>query len=298
MNTRVYLLHSLCKIYHMLNIKNYYCALGVVLVVALGCDSSQSKKEENTTPADTLATANKDTVQLPEPYATKSSINFSDVKEWPQGQTPTAPAGFTVTKFADTLRNPRWIYIGPNGDIFVAESSTKTGDIKTKIKDVVSGKNKSENTEGSANRITLFRDSDHNGWPYAYFGPHEDPRLKGQAPDMVKKTVVPDVSLGAHTASLGLAFDEKNILPGKYKGGAFIGQHGSWNRSRLAGYKVAFVPFKDGKPTGRVEDFLTGFVKGEDEVYGRPVGVAFTPDGSLLVADDAGNTIWRVTASK
>ncbi|HTI10818.1 MAG TPA: sorbosone dehydrogenase family protein [Puia sp.] len=137
------------------------------------------------------------------------------------------------------------------------------------------------------------------GWPYAYFGPHEDPRLKGQRPDLVAKTIAPDVSVGAHTASLGLAFYTKKAFPGKYQGGAFIGQHGSWNRSVFAGYKVIFVPFHDGKP-GRPEDFLTGFIADEskNEVYGRPVGVLVLGDGSLLVADDAGNTIWRVSAAK
>lgn len=110
---------------------------------------------------------------------------------------------------------------------------------------------------------------------------------------------MPDVALGAHTASLGLAFDEGNILPGKYSGGAFIGQHGSWNRSQLSGYKVVFVPFKGGKPAGEPEDFLTGFMAGKDkDVYGRPVGIAFTKTGTMLVADDAGNTIWRVTVEK
>lgn len=138
------------------------------------------------------------------------------------------------------------------------------------------------------------------GWPYAYFGRHEDPRMKDkQRPELVQKTIVPDLALGAHTASLGLAFDEKEILPGKYKGGAFIGQHGSWNRSQMVGYKVVFVPFANGKPGGKPEDFLTGFVAGnENDVYGRPAGIAFTKDGNMLVADDAGNRIWRVSADK
>jgi glucose/arabinose dehydrogenase len=117
-----------------------------------------------------------------------------------------------------------------------------------------------------------------------------------QQPDLVAKAIVPDVSLGAHTASLGLAFYTDSVLPKKYHNGAFIGQHGSWNRSTLAGYKVVFVPFKNGKPSGKPEDFLTGFIADKDksEVYGRPVGIAVAKDGALLVADDAGNTIWRV----
>lgn len=137
------------------------------------------------------------------------------------------------------------------------------------------------------------------GWPYAYFGPNEDPRMKGLQPDLVKKTLVPDVNLGAHTASLGLAFYSNTLFPQKYKNGAFIGQHGSWNRSSFSGYKVAFVPFNNNLP-GKPENFLTGFIADENlnEVYGRPVGVYVTSDGNLLVADDAGNRIWKVTYTK
>jgi glucose/arabinose dehydrogenase len=134
------------------------------------------------------------------------------------------------------------------------------------------------------------------GWPYSYFGSHEDPRKAGQRPDLVAKAIVPDVALGAHTASLGLAFYRGGSFPATYQGGAFIGQHGSWNRSQFAGYRVVFVPFEAGRPAAGAEDFLTGFIKDEarNEVYGRPVGVAVARDGALLVADDAGKTIWRV----
>lgn len=144
--------------------------------------------------------------------------------------------------------------------------------------------------------ITSVKDGAFYGWPYAYFGQHEDPRLKGANPALVKKTIVPDVAVGSHTASLGLAFYTNNKFPLKYQGGAFIGQHGSWNRSKFSGYKVAFVPFKDGKPTGPLQDFLTGFIAdgNKSEVYGRPVGVAVAPDGALLVADDVSGIIWRV----
>ena len=143
--------------------------------------------------------------------------------------------------------------------------------------------------------VTSVKDGGFYGWPYAYFGQHEDPRLKGQRPDLVAKTLVPDVPVGAHTASLGLAFYTKNNFPKKYNGGAFVGQHGSWNRSIFSGYKVIFIPFTNGRP-GQPEDFLTGFIASEEkaEVYGRPVGVTVLPDGSMLVADDAGNVIWRV----
>lgn len=138
------------------------------------------------------------------------------------------------------------------------------------------------------------------GWPYAYFGKHEDPRRKGENPDLVSKTIVPDVPLGAHTASLGLTFYTAQQFPEKYKNGAFIGQHGSWNRSSLAGYQVAFVPFKNGKAAGSFEPFLTGFIadKEKGDVYGRPVGVLQIADGSLLVADDVSGIVWRVSHNK
>ena len=147
--------------------------------------------------------------------------------------------------------------------------------------------------------ITSVKEGAFYGWPYAYFGQNEDPRLKGQNPELVKSTIVPDIPVGAHTASLGLAFYTAKKFPAKYQGGAFIGQHGSWNRSELAGYKVAFVPFTQGKPSGKLEDFLTGFVADKDQskVYGRPVGVAVAQDGALLVADDVSGIIWRVTAN-
>jgi glucose/arabinose dehydrogenase len=135
------------------------------------------------------------------------------------------------------------------------------------------------------------------GWPYSYFGKHIDPRMKDDPrPDMVAKAIVPDVSLGAHTASLGLAFYTKKEFPQHYQNGMFIGQHGSWNRKILAGYKVVFIPFANGKPAGKPEDFLTGFIADlkKDEVHGRPVGVTVISDGSLLVADDASQCIWKV----
>lgn len=137
------------------------------------------------------------------------------------------------------------------------------------------------------------------GWPYSYFGQHKDPRMeKEQRPDLVAKAIVPDVPLGSHTASLGLVFYSKNNFPAKYRNGMFIGQHGSWNRSVLSGYKVVFVPFANGKPSGPPEDFLTGFIADLDkkEVYGRPVNLAVLQNGTLLLADDAANTIWAITA--
>jgi glucose/arabinose dehydrogenase len=432
-----------------------------LIILACSCNSAADKKEAHAGDTATVTTAAQSQLELPAPYATESKTKFSKVIGWSGAQVPVAPAGFTVTKFADGLDNPRWIYQAPNGDIFVAESNTETDGFK-KVKAVVTGKSKSQNTGGSANRITLFRDADKDGkyelrktflsglnrplgmlvlnnsfyvantdgllqypyqpqetslksqpkkvlalpaggynnhwtrniianadgskiyisvgsgsnvaehgmenevrraaileinpdgsgervfasglrnpvgmdwapgtsvlwtavnerdglgddlvpdyitsvkeggfygWPYSYFGQHEDPRLKGQGKELVAKAVVPDLPVGAHTASLGLAFYDKDIFPSKYQGGAFIGQHGSWNRSALSGYKVLFVPFSNGKPSGEPEDFLTGFIANHDkaEVYGRPAGVTVLADGSLLVADDAGNTIWQVSAAK
>lgn len=400
---------------------------------------------------------------LPLPFETPSTKNFSKVIGWKDGKVPVAPAGFTVTKFADGLKHPRWIYVGNNGDIFVAESNTilkgilkfgakisrkiktqhigesenritmfrdtnkdglpenrytfaenlnqpfgmlildnhfyvgntdallqfdyKSGDNKlsgngtaivslpagkynrhwarniitnksnTKIYIAVgSGSNVAEkgldneirradilevNTDGTGERIyasglrnpagmdwapgtktlwtavnerdelgdnlvpdylTSVKDGGFYGWPYAYYGQHEEPRMKEHArPDLVSKTITPDVSLGSHTASLGLVFYNKQTFPSRYHNGAFVAQHGSWNRKELSGYKVVFVPFVNGKPAGPPEDFLTGFkVEGstDSEVRGRPVDVALLADGSMLVTDDVNNTIWRVTANK
>ncbi len=415
--------------------------------IALGCqDKNKKAKEENTTPADSVATQT-ETVNLPEPFASKSVENYSKIIGWSAGKMPVAPDGFVVGKLADSLDHPRWIYVGDNGDIFIAESNSPHG-----VLEKISGKNK------SADRITLLRDADNDGipetrtvflkglnepfgmliigdkfyvantdglmvfpyktgqttisdkgkkivslpagprhwtrnivtnaaknkiyiavgsstneaengidketrranilevnldgsgekvyasglrnpvgmdwapgtqtlwtavnerdelgddlvpdyltsvreggfygWPYSYFGQHEDPRMKEKnRPDLVKTAIVPDVSLGSHTASLGLVFYKGAGFPAKYQGGAFIGQHGSWNRSVLSGYKVVYIPFKNGKPSGAMEDFLSGFISdaSKSEVFGRPVGVAVAKDGSLLVDDDGGNIIWRVT---
>jgi len=146
--------------------------------------------------------------------------------------------------------------------------------------------------------ITSVKEGAFYGWPYSYYGQHEDPRMKGQKPELVKSAIAPDLAVGSHTASLGLAFYTGDKFPAKYKNGAFIGQHGSWNRSKLSGYKVAFVPFSNGKPAGKMEDFLSGFIANADksEVYGRPVDVAVAKDGSILVADDVSSTIWRVAS--
>jgi glucose/arabinose dehydrogenase len=396
---------------------------------------------------------------LPQPYATKSSIKFSNVIGWPEGKTPIAPVGFTVTRYASGFDNPRNIFVGNNGDIFVSEGATKITGFK-RIGAKLIGADKAQNIDGGGNRVVLLRDTDNDGtpdlkttfleglnqpfgmtivgsyffvantdglwrypykegdaqlttqgekilelpaggynnhwtrnllaspdgkkiyislgsasnigehgmtiefrranileinpdgsgeriyasglrnpvgtdfepvtgkiwtavnerdglgddlvpdfltsvqdggfygWPYSYFGMHLDPRVEPQKPELVATSIVPDVDLGAHTASLGLAFYDAKAFPAAYHGGAFIGQRGSWNRSSFAGYKVAFVPFKDGRPSGKPQDFLTGFIADAEkgDVYGRPVGVAVAADGALLVADDSSNTVWRVAA--
>lgn len=383
--------------------------------------------------------------ELPEPYATESVEVRSRVIGWPEGRTPTAPAGFKVTAFAKDLDNPRWIHVLENGDILVSEAKTRP-----------KGQTNDSPDDVSADRITLFRDADGDGvpelrhrfladlnqpfgmlqrgdqfyvantdgvyvypytrgqttltgkgrkildlpaggynnhwtrnivaspdgqylyvtvgsasnngeygleeekrranilrirpdgsdetvyaaglrnpngiafkqgrmwtavnerdhlgdnlvpdyiteveqgafygWPYAYFGPIEDPRLKGKAPELVQKTRVPDFSVGPHVAAMDITFYDGTAFPAKYRGGALVGLHGSWNRAQLNGYKVLFVPFSGNAPVDAAEDFLTGFVKegSTTEAYGRPVASAVLADGSVLVSDDAGNTIWRV----
>jgi glucose/arabinose dehydrogenase len=416
--------------------------LSISFLAVLTACNGQSKAEKETIskqPSVVVKTAIGD-LTLPAPYATESKTKNSKVLGWPEGKTPKAPEGFTVTKFADGFDNPRWSYIAPNNDIFVVESGTRTsknqiivlrdtdkdGKFETRevflkglnrpfgmliLKDffyvantdglyrypyknaplkletqgvkivelpaggynnhwtrniisnpeetkiyiaVGSGSNVGENgmdkevrraaileinPDGTGEKIyadglrnpmgmdwnpvnkelwTAVNERDElgddlvpdyitsvklngfYGWPYSYYGNNPDPRLKGERKDLVAKAIVPDVPVGSHTASLGLAFYTKDAFPVKYRNGAFVGQHGSWNRSIISGYKVLFVPFANGKPSGKPEDFLTGFVANADtaEVYGRPVAVTVMKDGSLLVNDDSGNTIWKITANK
>jgi glucose/arabinose dehydrogenase len=143
--------------------------------------------------------------------------------------------------------------------------------------------------------MTSVKDGAFYGWPFSYYGQHVDERVKPQRPDLVASATIPDYALGAHTASLGLTFYDGKLFPARYDGGAFVGQHGSWNRKPLSGYKVIFVPFANGRPNGTPEDVLTGFVDEKGDAHGRPVGVAIDKSGALLVADDVGNTVWRVT---
>jgi glucose/arabinose dehydrogenase len=371
---------------------------------------------------------------LPKPYHTKSKVKLSNIKGWDDGQSPQAPAGFTVSRFAEDLQEPRWAYIADDGNIFVAESKKdritvlrdEDGDGKSEIREtfledlnrpfgtlvlngsfyvantdgvyrypykkgmtqmkadgekildlpaggynnhwtrnlitnddgskiyvtVGSASNVGEhgmeeenrraaileiNPDGSGEKvyatglrnpvgvdwnpangelwtavnerdklgdnlvpdyITSVKEGGFYGWPFSYYGQIKDPRwMEDPHPKMVKKAIIPDVSMGSHTASLGLTFYTGNQFPEKYRNGAFVGQHGSWNRSEFAGYKVAFVPFENGEPQPP-EDFLTGFIQdGEGRgVHGRPVGVHQMPDGSLLVMDDEAGIIWQVSA--
>ncbi len=432
---------------------SYFILCAVFAASAAACQNNKPDQAK----ALTVTTRSGQKVKLPAPYQTKSTTLYSKVVGWVKNQAPTAPAGFTVEKFAGALNNPRNIYVAPNGDVFVAEANTEVSGIK-KVGAKLNGAAGSQKLSESGNRVILLRDvngdgnadtrtvflsglnqpygmlimgnwfyvantdglwrypykagdtkitatgkmitqlpaggynnhwtrnllasadgakiyisvgsgsniAEHGlsnelnraaileinpdgtgkrvyagglrnpvgmaiqpgtttlwtvvnerdklgdelvpdyltsvkqggfyGWPLGYFGPHADPSYKGPKDDkLLARAIVPDVALGAHTASLGLAFYNGKKFPAKYNGGAFVGQHGSWNRSQLSGYKVVFVPFTNGKP-GIPEDFLTGFIvkPGKKEVQGRPVGVAVAKDGTLLVADDVGNCLWRI----
>lgn len=144
--------------------------------------------------------------------------------------------------------------------------------------------------------MTSVQDGAFYGWPWSYYGDHVDPRVRPERPDMVEKAIAPDYALSSHVAALGLEFSNGSAMPEPYANGAFVGEHGSWNRDSFNGYKVVYIPFENGKPSGMAQDVVTGFLEG-DKARGRPVGVAFDGTGALLVTDDAGNTVWRVAAA-
>ncbi len=189
------------------------------------------------------------------------------------------PATGKVSVFASGLRNPNGLAWEPG-----------TGKLWTIV-------NERDELGGDLvpDYLTSLERGGFYGWPYSYYGGHLDARVQPQRPDLVAKALVPEYALGPHTASLGLAFNTGDGLPSRYRNGAFIGQHGSWNRRPLSGYKVIFIPFVNGRPRGPATDVLTGFLSPEDEARGRPVGVAIDARGGLLVADDVGDSIWRVT---
>jgi len=182
--------------------------------------------------------------------------------------------------FASGLRNPNGLSLEP-----------QTGALWTVV---------NERDELGPNLVpdymTSVKEGAFYGWPYSYYGQHVDPRVHPQRPDLVKKAIPPDYALSSHVAPLGMTFYTGSSLPAKYRGGAFVGEHGSWDRGKFNGYKVVYVPFSDGHPNGKAEDVVTGFLNKDEEARGRPVGVAVDKTGALLIADDVGNTVWRVTA--
>ena len=184
-----------------------------------------------------------------------------------------------VSLFASGLRNPNGLAWEPqSGELWttVNERDGLGGDL---VPDYMT---------------SVSRDSFY-GWPYSYYGGHLDERVTPQRPDLVAEAIVPDYALGPHTASLGLVFYAGGALPASYSDGAFVAQHGSWNREPASGYRVVFVRFEGGEPVGKPVDALTGFLSDDGEAFGRPVGLAISDDGALLVADDVGNSVWRLT---
>ena len=184
--------------------------------------------------------------------------------------------------FATGIRNPNGMAWVPGSDTLwtVANERDELGD------DLV------------PDYLTSVKQGAFYGWPYSYYGQHLDARVQPPRPDLVSKAIPPDYSLGAHVAALGLVYGGDTALPASFEHGMFIGEHGSWNRAVPSGYKVVFVPFKDGEPDGLPVDVLTGFVSQKGEAFGRPVGVALDKQGALLVADDVGNTVWRAAAAQ
>jgi glucose/arabinose dehydrogenase len=146
--------------------------------------------------------------------------------------------------------------------------------------------------------MTSVKDGGFYGWPYSYFGQNVDTRVQPPRPDLIASAIVPDYALGAHTASFGIVFYQASLLAKQYAGGAFIAQHGSWNRKPHSGYKVIYVPFSKGLPAGPASDVLTGFLTDDGKAMGRPIGMAVDRSGALLVSDDVGNIVWRITPAR
>ncbi|MDP9810146.1 glucose/arabinose dehydrogenase [Rhizobium tibeticum] len=182
--------------------------------------------------------------------------------------------------FADGLRNPNGLTFEPT----------------TKVLWTVVNERDELGPNLVPDYMTSVKDGGFYGWPYSYYGRNIDPRVMPQRPDLVAKAIVPDYALSSHVAPLGMVFNTGQGLPDAYREGAFIGEHGSWNRRSFNGYKVIFVPFQQGRPSGQPSDVVTGFLSDRNEARGRPVGLAIDKTGALLIADDAGNTVWRVTA--
>jgi glucose/arabinose dehydrogenase len=191
------------------------------------------------------------------------------------------PATGAVRNYASGLRNPTALALNPHDDGVWAVVNERDEIGNDLVPDY----------------LTSVREGAFYGWPYSYFGQHLDPRVEPQAPDLVAKAIAPDYGLGSHVAPLGLAFHTAGGVPQRYANGAFIGLHGSWNRKPKVGYTVVFVPFADGRPSGPIETVLGGFVNGDGDAQGRPVGVAIDARGGVLVADDVGNAVWRLAAA-
>jgi glucose/arabinose dehydrogenase len=264
-------------------------------------------------------------------------VKVATAKGWAPGEKPVAAAGTVVSAFASGLEHPRWLYVLPNGDVLyvavgsnsnVAEHGIEQEKDRAAVLaiDRMTGASRVfasglRNPVGMAwepergalwvavnerdelgsdlvpDYMTAVREGGFYGWPYSYFGQHVDARVKPPRPDLVAKALVPDYALGPHTASLGLAYSTGGVA-GRFERGMFVGQHGSWNRQPRSGYKVIFVPFANGRPSGDPVDVLTGFLDESDgDSRGRPVGVVVDRQRALLVADDVGNVIWRVAAA-
>jgi glucose/arabinose dehydrogenase len=191
------------------------------------------------------------------------------------------PATGAVRNYASGLRNPTALALNPHDDGVWAVVNERDEIGNDLVPDY----------------LTSVREGAFYGWPYSYFGQHLDPRVEPQAPDLVAKAIAPDYGLGSHVAPLGLAFHTAGGVPQRYANGAFIGLHGSWNRKPKVGYTVVFVPFADGRPSGPIETVLGGFVNGDGDAQGRPVGVAIDARGGVLVADDVGNAVWRLATA-
>jgi len=189
------------------------------------------------------------------------------------------PEGKNEKPYATGIRNPVGLAVQPGTGVLWTSVNERDGLGDHLVPDYV----------------THVEEGGFYGWPWYYLGDHQDPRHEGKHPELKGKAIVPDVLLQSHSASLDLAFYTGDKFPDEYKGDLFAAEHGSWNRARKTGYKVVRIPLKDGKATGEYEDFLTGFVTEDGEVWGRPVGVAVAKDGALLVTDDGSGTIWRVS---
>jgi glucose/arabinose dehydrogenase len=191
------------------------------------------------------------------------------------------PDGSDLRVYASGIRNPVGITIDPQGTLWASVNE------RDNIGDNL-----------PPDYITHVQQNGFYGWPWYYIGGNQDPRLKGKHPELKDKVIVPDVLLEPHNASLELTFYEAHQFPSQYQGDIFAAEHGSWNRSIRTGYEVIVAPVKDGRATGKYEDFLTGFVTPDGKVWGRPVGVAVAQDGSLMVTDDGSNSLWRVSYGK